>query len=307
MSMSAGIAGSRRRWDKDIVSQTNATIVGELSGAPTTRPIRANIQSGETVGAVSGDALAAGDLSSFVSVDCRIYGKTYGFGGAASGGNAGHAIDGNDQSNLTINLETGGEIRGGGGGGGVGGLAGHGEGIGGITNRCYVNKYDQYGFGGGTSDPNYGVYWIGSYKGLGFATGLVNGGYKYAVYNCNNPGFASLSGVGRYQISSYNNGYGGAGGTGQGYNQSPASGNVGTNGTAGCGTGGTGGLGANWGTAGASGNVGGTGYTYATNGTLSVPRSGDAGSSGGAAGKAAYNMTGVTLNNNGGTISGATS
>ena len=129
MSMSAGVVGSRRRWDKDIAAQTNATIAGELSGAPTTRPIRTNIQSGSTIGALTGDALAAGDLSTFVSVDCRIYGKAYGFGGASGGGNGGHAIDGNDQANLTINLETGGEIRGGGAGGGNGGYGGYGSSI----------------------------------------------------------------------------------------------------------------------------------------------------------------------------------
>jgi len=312
MSMSAGVAGSRRRWDKDIVAQTNATIAGELSGAPITRPIRTNIQSGATIGALTGDALAAGDLSTFVSIDCLIYGKVYGFGGAASSGAGGHAISGNNQSNLTINLESGGEIRGGGGGGGNGGLGGYGTRVNSWSaeyyddNPKYYHVWNSDWYWNNTMVMDYSNY----NEGLGWHK---YSGYVYYMGSEWPPvGYNTIK---RGAPSTGTKGAGGTGGTGQGYNQSAVSGGAGSSGTNNAGSGGWGGSGASWAAIGSTGNTGYTGYYYDTapygwasgeNWAL-TPAGGSAGSSGGAAGKAAYNMTGVTLNNNGGTISGATS
>ena len=303
MSMSAGIAGSRRRWDKEVASGVNVDMASELSGAPTTRPIRLEILSGVTVGAISGDALAAGDLSSLSSVDCRIAGSAHGFGGAANGGAAGHAIDANNQSNLTINVETGGEVRGGGGGGGAGGLGGYGDNITGSWSAYRYKNTSPISLFALTNTLS--CWW----DDVELHTGHTDG----RVYDLNIGGYVYQRGTFVVNATYYTRrasglatgakGAGGAGGAGQGYGQSAATGNAGAAGTYRAGDGGTGGTGGAWATAGSIGGTGGTGYKYTTS-SSSVSGSGATGASGGAAGKAVYNVTGVTINNNGGTISG---
>lgn len=319
MSMSAGIAGARRRWAKDLANGTAVNLQTQLSGAPLTRPLLLSIPSGITLGGITN----AGTLSSFISVNLKIYGDAHGYGGTAgasnsgAGGAGGHALNANNQSNLTVDVETGGELRGGGGGGGGGGLGGYGMTT---TNQLYgalsppgiscLDNHNYMWIYGPSNPPECACWWAGVLvfnatttiytKQVGdkwYWPGLDGSPGQYHIYRGTHAGGTK--------------GPGGAGGAGQGYNQAADPGAGGTAGINRAGNGGAGGTGGAWAAAGGgdgTDNKGGGGLYYSS-GTQgrNTPSTGTNGGGGGAAGKAAYNTTGVTINNNGGTISGATS
>ena len=242
-------------------------------------------------------------------------GNILGFGGAASGGAGGSAIN-CASSGVTINNT--GLLAGGGGGGGNGGGGGGGGG-GSYTTTSYSYNYI-YSLGQGT-------FW---YNGQ-YTREIAQSGNVIANNFANNATVVSYSGNtwyrgslqqgsssdGYYQYGTRNThvsttntnggsgGSGGAGGRGQGYNQSLASGSSGSGGSGGGtnagsgGTGGTGGAGSAYATAGGTGSTGSTG----ANGNRTNGSGGSGGGSGGAAG-AAVTGTSVTMNNTG-TLHGA--
>ena len=83
------------------------------------------IPSGVTVGGTNTHALlVSSGMSGSLTID--VSGNVHGYGGAANGGTGGDAIHLDHTSNVTINLNSGGNILAGGGGGGQGGTGGTG-------------------------------------------------------------------------------------------------------------------------------------------------------------------------------------
>ena len=253
------------------------TIFGSDWG--TNIPKRLSIPSNVTIGPLTIPTGMGGTL------EVDVAGEIQGLGGSANGGAGGNAITAN--TSFTLNVLSGGAVRGGGGGGGLGGTGGNGS----VTVSNSETRGNR-GTGNYWAD-NYPV-WNGSnpgpYNPVGFTS--VSKGARFDYYND----------VSYYYITVYWNttsstsgGSGGNGGVGQGYNQSASSGAGGSAGGTNAGSGGTGGTGGSFGSSGATGNTGGNGN--ASNGS--------AGSSGGAAGKAVQMNAGTLTVNNSGTINGA--
>jgi len=269
-------------------------------GASTTAPIVVTVPSGVVIGSNDPDvpAFSTGDVSAYDNVLLVVSGSIQGGGGRAAtvewtaGGAGGAALQ--VESGLSIHITPTGTVYGGGGGGGHGGRGGWGQSTGDMVKHAWIREYDQYGFCVGTGDVRYGVYWSGVYKGCGFGSGLVpNDGYKYSTDGGDSVAAGSLYAVGRRLISNYDNGIGGDGGSGSGYNQARTDGIVGTNGTGGCGVGGTGGSGGAFGSAGVGGSSGTNGYKYALDGQLDVLS--DYGSGGAAGGIAGAAISGASI------------
>jgi hypothetical protein len=268
-------------------------------------PKRLSIPSGVTIGPLTIPTGMGGTL------EVDVAGEIQGLGGSANGGAGGNAITAN--SRFTLNVFSGGAVRGGGGGGGLGGTGGGGSYTSITTygpryngsavwktepwaNRARITYYyDGFTMAGelvsGTNSTSYSVPSYlggpatarrGTYQGSYYSQG--NGtGYEYSIY------------VERSSTVNTNGGSGGAGGRGRGYGQTLASGSGGSAGGTNAGTGGTGGSGGDWGASGATGSTGANGNR--TNGV--------AGSSGGAAGRAVLMNAGTVTVNNSGTINGA--
>lgn len=242
-------------------------------------PKRLSIPAGVTIGPLTIPSGMGGSL------EVDVAGNIYGTGGSANGGAGGHAITSN--TSFTLNVLSGGSVRGGGGGGGKGGTGGGGSYT---VNTCETR--------GGTRDNNYYADWYpvwngsnpGPYNPPGFTS--VSRGPQFDYYN--DVGYFYIT-VCWNTTSNTNGGAGGNGGRGQGYNQSLASGSGGAGGGTNAGTGGTGGSGGNWGASGATGNTG-------VNGNRT---NGSGGSAGGAAGRAVQMNSGTVTVNNSGTINGA--
>ena len=257
------------------------TIFGSDWG--TNIPKRLSIPSGVTIGPLTIPSGMGGTL------EVDVAGNIYGTGGSANGGAGGHAITSN--SSFTLNVLSGGSVRGGGGGGGKGGTGGNGS--------YNQNEYRGYTYGNNEWGTQYGglqnVIWGGAQKiyvrnndnGWVYSAGAFigsNGDNGHAVYD-----------IQRSKTFSTTGGAGGNGGVGQGYNQSASSGAGGSAGGTSAGTGGTGGSGGGYATAGSTGSAG-------SNGNAS---NGSAGSGGGAAGRAVLMNAGTVTVNNSGTINGA--
>lgn len=269
------------------------TIFGSDWG--TNIPKRLSIPSGVTIGPLTIPSGMGGSL------EVDVAGEIQGTGGSAGGGAGGNAITSN--TSFTLNVLSGGAVRGGGGGGGLGGTGGGGQytqAAGGWDVRNYSNGTWAVV---GQSNWYHTFYWQGQNKGSSFlnASGYATlGGYDYKRGGSGGESIGAeyASGIQRRttaQTVNTNGGSGGAGGRGQGYNQSLASGSGGSSGGTNAGTGGTGGSGGGFGSAGATGNTGANGNR--TNGS--------AGSGGGAAGKAVQMNAGTVTVNNSGTINGA--
>ena len=290
------------------------TIFGSDWG--TNIPKRLSIPNGVTIGPLTIPTGMGGSL------EVDVAGNIYGTGGSANGGAGGHAITSN--TSFTLNVLSGGSVRGGGGGGGLGGTGGGGTytvpaGSWSGFQTQFAGGQWKYGWQasiradssgnhpGGSQSRTY-VTWNNSLV-VGLNT-LVDssvkifynrGGYDYErgpfVTNTGDNLYPYTHQVRRRTTSSSansNGGAGGSGGRGQGYNQTLASGSAGSAGGTNAGTGGTGGSGGNWGAAGATGATGANGNR--TNGL--------AGSGGGAAGKAVQMNAGTVTVNNSGTING---
>ena len=273
------------------------TIFGSDWG--TNIPKRLSIPAGVTIGPLTIPSGMGGSL------EVDVAGNIYGTGGSANGGAGGHAITSN--SSFTLNVLSGGSVRGGGGGGGKGGTGGGGSytstttqvdenynGASGwqVYSGTYGRVYLYYGQNNYVGNVNVGAGWMTT-------TGPITlNGWTYtrSTYRQEYGGAQSYRYV-RTQSSTVNTngGGGGNGGRGQGYNQSLASGSGGSAGGTNAGTGGTGGSGGNWGASGATGNTGANGNR--TNGS--------GGSGGGAAGRAVLMNAGTVTVNNSGTINGA--
>jgi len=252
------------------------TIFGSDWG--TNIPKRLNIPSGVTIGTLTIPTGMGGTL------EVDVYGEVQGTGGSAGSGAGGHAIISNQS--FTLNVKSGGAVRGGGGGGGAGGTGG--DGTYNVNNSATAASYPAYCVYG--SNPNW--------QNL----------HPQQVYGSNYQSFSQGPPRGEYndqpwyQITVYyrtptstTGGSGGGGGRGRGYNQTLASGSSGSAGGTNAGAGGTGGTGGDWGQAGATGASGANGNV--TNGS--------AGSAGGAAGKAVQMNAGTVTVNNAGTINGS--
>lgn len=252
------------------------TIFGSDWG--TNIPKRLSIPSGVTIGTLTIPTGMGGTL------EVDVYGEVQGTGGSAGGGAGGHAIISNES--FTLNVKSGGAVRGGGGGGGAGGTGGNGS----------------YSTGTSATASSFRAYCVyqGSPNWANLHPLQVYGG-AYQHYSQGGKG-GEYNDYPWYTITVYytvsnssTGGAGGAGGRGRGYNQTPAAGSAGAAGGTNAGTGGTGGTGGEWGTAGATGNSG-------ANGNAS---NGSAGSGGGAAGKAVQMNAGTVTVNNSGTINGS--
>ncbi len=260
-----------------------------------TTPKRATIASGVTIGGTGGTAAITIESTMGGTITIVITGSVLGTGGSA-GGSGGHAIL-CSVSGVTLEVESGGLLAGGGGGGGAGGSGGNGSySSSSTTGQSWTNFRfwrieGYYGGQAGFDGYNFGVTQNQTSKSAGSAV-YYRGNYRQ-----------SMDGVQYYNIyrtltttTNTNGGAGGAGGFGQGYNQTNASGSAGSSGGTNAGAGGTGGSG---GTYGLAGSTGGTG----ANGNSS---NGSSGSSGGAAG-AALSGTALSSYTNNGTVNGTVS
>lgn len=271
------------------------TIFGSDWG--TNIPKRLSIPSGVTIGPLTIPSGMGGTL------EVDVAGNIYGTGGSANGGAGGHAITSN--TSFTLNVLSGGSVRGGGGGGGAGGTGGGGQYTETVTNGPFYSESSPYynweeGVGSAPSyirwgsgiQPNvynafgvpsnpYGIYYRGA-----FVEQYYDGSNRWDRYRVYQQYDQTVNSTG---------GAGGAGGVGQGYSQSAATGSAGSAGGTNAGTGGTGGSGGGFGSAGSTGNTGANGNR--TNGS--------AGSGGGAAGRAVLMNAGTVTVNNSGTINGA--
>lgn len=257
-------------------------------------PKRLRIPSGTTIGTLTLPSGMGGSL------EVDVEGEVQGLGGSANSGAGGHAIIANQS--FTLNVLSGGAVRGGGGGGGVGGTGGQGsyqttETDNGVQdNRWYAPR------DGGTSGYIYGGTNWGGFLFNGqinqTMTSISGGGWTYyrGAYQTQSADYRTYDAYRQRQITHYSSGgAGGAGGRGQGYGQSLAGGSSGSAGGTNAGTGGTGGSGGNWGAGGSTGSTGASGnYT-----------GGSAGSTGGSAGRAVQMLSGSVTVNNSGTINGA--
>jgi hypothetical protein len=286
----SGISAHRVRIQSHILN--NAEDVNLATWLATQSPDANKIQqvtipSGQTIGGTSTGnyALTTGNLASYTKgVELIILGNIEGKGGAANGGAGSHGLE----ATSDIHIVDTSNIYAGGGGGGNGGLGGYGAQAINQSGPYYqmTNVY-VYRFGAGEHS-----YWASTDVGVA-GDGYINyGGDWYRS--------AAHVEVNRYYISRYDEavgvkGTGGAGGVGQGYNQSAGSSNPGSGGTYRAGTGGTGGAGAAWGTAGTSGTAGSTGY-YMTTSDWSKAAAGGAGVTGGAAGNETVENGGSIIN-----------
>jgi hypothetical protein len=264
------------------------TIFGSDWG--TNIPKRLSIPSGVTIGPLTIPSGMGGSL------EVDVAGEIQGTGGSAGGGAGGNAIT--SSTSFTLNVLSGGAVRGGGGGGGLGGTGGGGQ-------YSTFNSEGPYNYGAGSQ-----YRWMAQYSDNG---PMVSWNYRFGGFNYGHPsstyvGYSFNSGGYTYHLDSggavrrtwtsttnTNGGSGGSGGVGQGYNQSSTSGSGGSGGGTNAGTGGTGGSGGGYATAGSTGSTGSNGNR--TNGS--------AGSGGGAAGRAVLMNTGTVTVNNSGTINGA--
>lgn len=261
-----------------------------------TTPKRATIASGVTIGGTGGTAAITIESTMGGTITIVITGSVLGTGGAG-GGAGGDAIS-CAVSGVTLEVESGGLLAGGGGGGGAGGSGGNGnyqsntaqqsmsQGYWGVNGHNIHIRYDhaQQVY---TGHPNY-LATIQS-----GAWGVYRRGGSQFAHNSNGWSYYKV-----YKVVTNNTtgGTGGSGGVGQGYNQTNASGSAGSSGGTNAGAGGTGGSG---GTYGSAGSTGGTG----ANGNSS---NGSSGSSGGAAG-AALSGTALSSYTNNGTVNGTVS
>jgi hypothetical protein len=263
-------------------------------------PKRISVTSGITIGKLTIESGMGGTL------EVDVYGEIQGTGGSANGGSGGNAIDSNHS--FTLNVQSGGAVRGGGGGGGLGGTGGGGQYS--TTSNQYRNGSRPYnGFerkSGAYHNASWArpafysyPYYVGG-VGLNSYSLTGNDGAYYTAggqYFNDNEGHSGRN-INRQSTSTTNTngGSGGNGGVGAGYGQSSSGGSAGSAGGTNAGTGGTGGSGGGFGSAGSTGATGANGNR--TNGS--------AGSGGGAAGKAVNMISGTLTLNNSGTVNGAT-
>lgn len=290
-------------WKKKVVNIAAGVVIGS------TNPAVAALQTGTGRGG---------------PLEINISGEVQGAGGAANSGNGGPAIN-LQESNVTINVMSGGAIRGGGGGGGHGGQGGTGGAGYYVTSTPAQDGpyYDNNVYSAILNDVVNQWYWAGSriYLGSGNPGSVSSGGYTYRpgspsgyyYYNGDGSRIDVYSIYRTYTVNSnvYTSGgaggAGGNGGIGQGYGQSASSGGAGSGGASGGtnagagGTGGTGGTGGGWAQSGSTGSTGSIGAS----GNNGSGHSGSSGSAGGAAGAAVMGQH-ATINNSG-TINGAVS
>lgn len=253
------------------------TIFGSDWG--TNIPKRLSIPSGVTIGPLTIPSGMGGTL------EVDVAGNVYGTGGSANGGAGGHAITAN--SSFTLNVLSGGSVRGGGGGGGLGGTGGGGSYS--QQEGPVYNTGSRY-FQAGQWEGRWG------YGAIFYGNPYSSGGWTYRAGSIQGSSSGNnLWSIYRTRTVTSSGGAGGAGGVGQGYNQSSSSGSSGSAGGTNAGSGGTGGSGGGYATAGSTGSTG-------SNGNAS---NGSAGSGGGAAGRAVQMNAGTVTVNNSGTINGA--
>ena len=248
-------------------------------------PKRLSIPSGVVIGPLTIPAGLGGTL------EVDVAGEVQGLSGSANSGAGGNAITAN--SSFTLNVLSGGAVRGGGGGGGVGGTGGGGRYSQTVTEGPYGPSGAYHYHYVTNSEGEFrqlSIVWAGQgvYQG--------EGGYSFSpTGNIRaNPIGSALTRTGTQTVNT-NGGSGGSGGVGRGYGQALTSGAGGSGGGTNAGTGGTGGTGGDWGTGGNTGNTGANGNRTG----------GAAGSGGGAAGRAVLMSAGTLTLNNSGTINGA--
>ena len=234
-------------------------------------PIIINFASDQTIGSTNkaNPALDMGDLSAYtggitLNVDGRIEGAREGdaiwtqqtidiINGGTIAGAIEDGIDTPADSLFNVVISSTGFVGAGGGNGGAGGKGGNGESYQRkAQTRSYQSQVNQYGFGCHVNDPVYGVWWDGSYIGIGFGTGLRSGSYGYSTDDGPIQATCDRYGVGRGPISATSGGAGGAGGLGAGYTVTRTDGAGGAPGGTNAGAGGKGGNGGDWGVAGLS-------------------------------------------------------
>jgi len=302
-----------------------ATIFG--SNWASTVPKRVVVPSGVTVGGTSTHAmLLPSGMGGTIVFD--ISGNVYGYGGAANGGTGGNAIHCTQTSGVTININSGANVKAGGGGGGQGGSGGAG-GAGGTGGQGGQGTSSNYVGNNAVVNCGAGSYWGLDYcrnsYGHGYIThashsgGCFSSGTDYLQrWNCYSTTTTNGGNGGSGGAGGTSGGAGGAGGVGQGYNQSAASGSAGGTGSSGstgaagssaggnagtggqggtggtAGNGGTGGAGGSFGNAGSNGNAGAQGGTGAQGNTGSNGNStnGSSGASGSAGSNGASGQSG---------------
>ena len=254
-------------------------------------PKRLSIPSGVVIGPLTIPAGLGGTL------EVDVAGEVQGLGGSANSGAGGNAITAN--SSFTLNVLSGGAVRGGGGGGGAGGTGGGGSYSQNVTQGPYGPSWGSYIYIREENSEGdfrgYTIYWAGSQitsGNTGIGTSANFGGWTYSAVGGSWPSALRRS---RNTTTNTNGGSGGSGGVGRGYGQVLTSGAGGSGGGTNAGTGGTGGTGGDWGTGGNTGNTGANGNRTG----------GAAGSGGGAAGRAVLMSAGTLTLNNSGTINGA--
>lgn len=273
-----------------------ATLFG--SDWTSTVPKVYTVPSGVTVGGTGGTAAITASSTMQGTLTIEVTGSVIGTGGAV-GGNGGDAIS-NAASGVTLTVNNGGLVAGGGGGGGTGGVGGNGS----YSSTSYGTEYYQVGgdhayYVRCSSQYGYALSWNNQYSTRSSCPTTV---YIFGQ-NLARRSFVTTSLYNYYKISTYSTsnvttsgGSGGSGGVGQGYNQTNASGSAGASGGTNAGAGGTGGSGGTY------GNAGGTGGTGANGNSTN----GNAGLSGGSAG-AAVSGTALSAYTNNGTVNGTVS
>jgi len=268
-----------------------------------TVPKRVIIPSGVTVGGTTTHAInVPTGMGGTLVFD--ISGNVLGYGGAANSGVGGNAIYCAQTSGVTINLNSGGTIKGGGGGGGQGGTGGRGGngGNGGNGGQGRQSQYLGYiinevdcRYNSATQRRNHcrsGYQWHTAHPTTSYAHcgGEWGSGYYFQSFrlNCYRYNYYSGGSGGAGGNSGGAGGAGGAGGRGEGYNQTAQNGSGGSGGSGGNlgayggsgsngagnggrggrrgtgGTGGTGGAGGSYGNQGATGSTGNTGASGST-------------------------------------------
>ena len=271
-------------------------------------PKRFILPSGVTIGGTTTHALLVpSGMGGSLVMD--ISGSVQGFGGAANGGTGGNAIYCQHTSNVTITLNSGGTIYGGGGGGGRGGTGGTGGtggsgGQGGDARFYSFIGYFYYDGGAGGSGGSGGSGGGGGAGGRGEgynqsrASGSAGSYGAYGAYGSAgvDPSNAQ-AGEGGSGGRGGRGGRGGTGGTGGYFGNSGSTGNTGAAGATGA-TGNTGANGYKYG--GSHSGV----YDYGSSGGGGASGSGGAGgSSGGLAGYYIFGRSSITFNNSG-TVAG---
>tara|TARA_R100000278_G_scaffold1686_1_gene3361 strand:- start:2616 stop:3866 length:1251 start_codon:yes stop_codon:yes gene_type:complete len=303
-----------------------ATIFG--SNWASTVPKRVIVPSGVTVGGTSTHAMnVPSGMGGTLVFD--ISGNVYGHGGSANGGTGGNAIHCTHTSGVTININSGANVKSGGGGGGRGGQGGTGGNGGqggtggqgkqeiqlgtapywGCTSRwdgTDVSTYSSWAYGHKLQDCRYRgmTPWLTGTTHLGnqFINGLSYTGWCW-YWQCmswqyNNGGAGGAGGS-----SGGAGGAGGNGGVGQGYNQSASNGSGGSGGSSGGSgsSGSSGGTNAGNGGQGGSRGQGGTGGTGGNGGSFGNSGSnGNSGSTGSTGGSGSSGSNGNHTNGSGG-------